>query len=259
MAEITKILVPFDFSDSAKRALEYAVEFVGREEIPIDLVHVPDDPDDGEMHGMYEDLREEYEKRLKIPLSWTIGSDGKITDVIIEAQKERKADIIFMGTSGLSKDNEASQTSKLVAKAKCPVIVIPESTKKKTIRDISLVLGQNEIDRPKLLDTLLNISQKFNAKVHVLTVQNTPDTYGYSKTDEKNENTLMYYLENFYSDHTFIENLDIVEGIFSYVEDHKIDMIVILPRNQTKKGVPSNGLLTKELVLRSQVPVMVLE
>ena len=69
----------------------------------------------------------------------------------------------------------------------------------------------------------------------------------------------MYYLENFYAEHTFTENEDIVEGIFHYAETHNIDMVAILPRHHAKHGVPSEGRLTKELVLQSKIPVLTIE
>jgi K+-sensing histidine kinase KdpD len=105
----------------------------------------------------------------------------------------------------------------------------------------------------------LEVSRTFNAKVHVLTVQNSPEIKAYSKVDEKNENTLMYYLEEFYSEHTFTENQDIVEGIFNYTNTHNIDLIAILPRHHSKKSEPSEGLLTRELVLKSKIPVLTIE
>ncbi|MRI02237.1 universal stress protein [Kriegella sp. EG-1] len=259
MNTISKILVPYDFSNSAKRALDYAVDFIGNAKIKIDLIHVSDNPDEKKMRATYEALCEEYKSKLKVPMRWTLGWDGAVTNIIIEAQQEKKADLIIMGTSGLSDKKEVSQTAKLVQDASCPVLVVPENSEKDTVKNISLVLGKNEIDKPNSLNTLLGICQKFNARVHVLTIQNTPGTFGYSKNDEKNENTLMYYLENFYSEHTFIENSDVVDGIFSYVENHDIDMIAILPRNHTKNAAPSDGLLTKELVLKANVPVLTIE
>ena len=259
MNTISRILVPYDFSHSAKHALEYAVDFVGNEAIKIELIHVSDNSDLEKMRTTYDRLCEEFDHKLKLPLRWALGWNGTVTEIIIESQQKKKADLIIMGTSGWSHDKEISQTAKLVKNANCPILVIPEDTKKTGIKNISLVLGKNEIDQPKSLNTLLSISQKFNAKVHVLTVQNTSETFGYSPNDEKNENTLMYHLENFYSEHTYIENTDIVEGIFSYTNQHDIDMIAILPRNHAKNNTPSEGLLTKELVLRAKIPVLTIE
>ena len=201
--------------------------------------------------------QEKYQKRLKCPMKW-ITAWGSLTDALIKIQKTRNIDLIIMGTSGAfnEKDSMASNTSKLVLEADCTVIVVPQNVEELQVRNIALVLGKNEIDDTKVLGTLLKVVRKFNTKVHVLTIENEPGTYGYSQADEKNENALEYYLEAFYSHHIFIENPDIVKGIFNYVTEREIDMIAILPRNHTKNSDSSEGRLTKMLTLKSKVPVI---
>lgn len=254
MNNVSTILVPFDFSESAKRALNYTVDYIGDSEIKIILVYITNEENITKEEA-FNVLREKYTRNLKIPIEWVLGSNSLI-DTIVKIQKAKKADMIIMGTSGSTDNVGATNTSKLVLAVDCPVIVVPKDVDVCTIKNISLILGVNEIDDTSVLGTLLEVSKRFNAKVHVLTIQNSPGTYGYSKADEKNENALKYYLEDFYVEHTFIENSDIVEGVFSYVDSHNIDMIAILPRNHTKKSAPSEGLLTKELALRSLVPIL---
>jgi hypothetical protein len=120
-------------------------------------------------------------------------------------------------------------------------------------------LGKEKIEDTEALQTLLDLARKFNAKVHVLTIENKPGSYGYSNIDVENESTLGYYLENFYVDHTFIRNPDLVEGIFSYVSKKDIDVITILPRNHIKEGEASEGQLTQMLTLHSKVPILAID
>ena len=95
--------------------------------------------------------------------------------------------------------------------------------------------------------------------MHVITIENRPEMFGYSETDEKNETTIQYYLENFYSEHVFIENPDVVDGILNYATLHNIDVITILPRNHTKHSQPSEGQLTELLVLHSPIPILAID
>ncbi len=258
MDKITRILVPFDFSYTAVHALKYAVNFVKNRTIKIHLLYISEHPDFNKMRDTYQDLCDTYERQLQLPLRWIWGN-GKLVDTILEVQRDKEVDLIIMGTSALKKEMKTSNTAALVSKTSCPVIVVPEQTKKTTIQHISLVMGETEIDQPKTLKTLLDISRKFNAKVHVLTIENKAKVYGYSLGEEKNENTISYYLEDFYEDHTFIESADIIKGIFSYTKTHDVDMIVIVSRSHAKRSTPSQGLLTKALVLQATIPVLVLE
>ncbi|MFT5738439.1 MAG: hypothetical protein ACJAWH_002021 [Maribacter sp.] len=187
-----------------------------------------------------------------------MSTSGPLTETLIKIQKTENIDLIIMGTFGnLGEwDDDATNTSKLIFEANCPVLVVPYSFKKIQIQHIGLVLGKEEIEDTHVLGKLLEVARKFNAKVYVITIENKPETYGYSEVDEKNENTIQYYLENFYSEHVFIKNPDIVKGILTYATEKNIDMITILPRNQTTNGQSSEGQLTQILTLHSNVPVL---
>ena len=257
MQKISSILVPFDFSKSALKALEYTVNFIGDSAIDVYLLTISE-ADVPEHTEQQQALSRQYNAKLKRPLQW-ITEEGGFSETIMKVKTEKNAQLVVMGTSGLQKEGGPTHTSQMVMETDCPVIVVPENTDRTEVYNISLVIGNKEIDAPKALSVLLEIARKHNAKVHVLSVQNTEETMGYSEVDEKNENTLLYYLEDFYSEHTFTENQDIIEGIFNYTDSHDIDMIAVLPRNHAKRAIPSKGLLTKELVLQSKIPVLTIE
>ncbi len=258
MNKISTILVPFDFSNTSKTALQYAVEFVGNDENwEILLAYITDDVNMNMLKEAFGVEQEKYQKKLKNPLKW-VTAWGSLTDSLLKIQESRKIDMVIMGTSGAFDKNDPtlSNTSKLVLKTDCPVLVVPQEFKEFQVKNIALVLGKEEIDERQVLETLLKVSRKFNAKVHVLTIENTSEMYGYSAIDEKNENLLAYYLENFYSEHTFLENPDLVKGILTHATEKEMDMIAILPRNHARRDNPSEGRLTEMLTLKSKIPIL---
>ena len=261
MGTISTILIPFDFSVASKTALEYGVQFAGADEnLELLLVHVLDDVDSSYMVEQFSALQEKHSKDLGKPLKW-VNVTGSLLESLLRIQENQKIDMVIMGTSE-AQDNEIkliSNTSKFVSQVDCPVLVIPENLEEFQIKNIALVLGKEEIDDRKALETLLRVSQKFNAQVHVLTIENTSELYGYSKADQTNENLLEYYLENFYSEHTFIENSDVVKGILSHAMEKDMDLIAILPRNHAKRSNPSEGRLTEMLTLKSKIPILAID
>lgn len=261
MDKISTILVPFDFSVSAKRALEYAVAFVGRnDDIHIVLAHISGHGNFQLLPENFKKIKEKYSKVLKNSLEWII-QGGTLTESLLDIQKSKKIDLIIMGTFGAHKKVYRAQTntSKLLLEADCPVLVVPQSYQEFQVKNIALVLGTKEIDDTEDLGTILEFARRFNAKVHVLTIENLPGSYGYSKEDEKNENSIEYYLENFYADHAFIKNDDLVDGILTYASKNDLDLIAILPLNHAKHSEPSEGLLTQLLSLHSKVPVLAID
>lgn len=261
MDKISTILVPFDFSKSAKRALEYAVAFVGRDDdIQIVLAHISGHGNFMLSPENFPKLEEKYRRVLKNKLKWTI-QGGSVTQALLDIQKTKKIDLVIMGTLGTNKDGNAEQTntSKLALEADCPVLVVPNGHRDFQLKRIALVLGKEEIDDTEDLGALLEVARRFNAKVHVVTIKNRQGSYGYSEEEEKNEKAIEYYLENFYSERVFINNEDVVDGILAYASNHDIDLVAILPRNHTKRSEPSSGQLTQLLTLHSKVAILAID
>ncbi|MBU2945320.1 universal stress protein [Zobellia uliginosa] len=260
MGKISTILIPFDFTKASKKALEYAVGFVGRlDDIKIVLAYVSGNCNLELLPENFERLEKEYAGVLKNKLEWEI-QDGKLNNTLEEIAKKDKIDLVIMGTSGECKqNNKQTNTANFVLMGKFPVLVVPQNCQDFRLKSIALVIGREEIDDTRKLETLLKIARKCNAQVHVLTVENQPILYGYSEEEEKNESAIEYYLETFYKERVFIKNDDVVDGINTYAIKNDIDVVAILPRIHNKNSNPSEGELTQMLILDSKVPTLVLE
>jgi nucleotide-binding universal stress UspA family protein len=254
--------VPFDFSEASRNALEYAVDFVGREsDIKIVLSYFSGHCNFKLYPENFKKIEKKYSSLLKTPLEWTIKDNGSLTKVLLEIQKTKDIDLIVMGTEGAKKEGNAqpTNTSQLVLAADSSVLVVPNGYREFRLKRIALVLGQHEIDDRQSLATLLEVARKSDAKVYVVTIANQTDTFGYSEEEEKNEKTVEHYLENFYEEHVFIKNKDVVEGILTYTTKNDLDLIAILPGNHNKRKEPTEGKLTHMLTLYSKVPVLAID
>ncbi len=261
MNTIKTILVPFDFSPISKKALDYTIDFIGMDrDIKILLAHVTEEEDTKAIEAAFEDVKSGKTK-FRGSMEWIIRK-GSLTEALLAIQKNQTVDLVIMGTSGEDgKDiSKVNNTSRLAVEIdNCSVIAVPDQQFEFSISKIALVLGKDKIQDRSVLETLLRITRRFNAKVVVLTVQNEEGIYGYSENDESNENLLEYYLEGFYSHHAFNENPDIVAGVEDYVAKNDIDMIAVLPLTHAEGSKRSKGLLTKELTMSSKVPVLVID
>lgn len=262
MSKIKKILVPTDFSGTAKSAISYANNFAeGDGSIEITLLYISESPleeeDKNELEIKLKKITNEFLPSLKSSCHCVIRS-GPLTETILGVQKEIGADLIIMGTKGAAGEEGAaiSKTSDLVLEADCAVLVVPEKTDTFAVKNIALALGKNEIDDSFALGTLHDVARKFGAKVHILTISN--EERGMI-TEDKNESILEYYLETLHYHHAFPKNTDIEKGIFDYVKEKNIDMLAILPRNHAKKSKPSEGRLTRLLTLHTEVPLLTID
>lgn len=149
MDGIKKILVPIDFSDYSKKALQYTVSFAQQFNSEINLVYViepiiyPADLSMGQMvipkadvdigKNAQEELKKLANSEIGDLLNYNIlVKTGKPFMEIIETAKEIDADLIIIATHGHTGVEHllfGSTSEKVVRKAPCPVLTLREPIK----------------------------------------------------------------------------------------------------------------------------------
>ncbi len=148
MPGLKKILVPVDYSDGSRVAMEYAPFLAERFDAGIEVLHVAEiplgeeehtvvKPDTGEEQLLSELIMQQavkaeteflapFVRDATIPIERSLlkGRPGK---VIVEAATDRGADLIVMGThgrSGFERLIMGSVTERVLRSAPCPVVVV---------------------------------------------------------------------------------------------------------------------------------------
>jgi nucleotide-binding universal stress UspA family protein len=158
MMELRNILVPVDFSESAKEAAAHASFLAGQTGANVHLLHVvelgttlaDEIPED-----VYETERERAYERLTATL-WRNGDarTGELTvrpasremhtvDVILEQAEATSADVIVMGTHGrrgLRRMVLGSVAEEVSRRALCPVMLIREPEESCPLPEVSKIL-----------------------------------------------------------------------------------------------------------------------
>ena len=144
--DLKKILVPTDFSDTSKKAFQYALKFAEQFACEITLLHVvqPASPMVGaplavEVYPETEDEFSEAEKNLAVLAaeSHVNGANavnssvriGHAPNEITKAAKDLDVDLIIMATHGYTSWRHlciGSTAERVVRTAPCPVLVVRE-------------------------------------------------------------------------------------------------------------------------------------
>lgn len=260
MTAINKILIPVGFSEPSKVALEYAINFCGKDKRKeVTLIHISnDDADQSQIFSQLEALKSTFTSGSQ-SLCNTLAVGGNLNETILKVQEEGNYDLIIMGTRGSNEEEEVAvtNTSSLVRDANCPVLVVPKSNRLFSVKNIALALGKGVIDNSDDLGVLHNIARNFGAKVHVLTIEN--EDQNELKGVDQNDSILEYYLETLDYRHAFPKNTDVEVGINDYIKKNEIDLLAILPRNHSAKSKPSEGRLTKLLTLHAEIPILTID
>lgn len=142
MIDIKRILVPTDFSEPGRKALQYAVEFADRYGAAVDLMHVVEAIPAGAMmsYQPLEELRtsmrtaaeDELEKLHSVWSEYSFPVNKVVIDghpfvEIVRHARQNDVDLIIMGTHGrgaIAHMLLGSVTEKTIRKAPCPVLTV---------------------------------------------------------------------------------------------------------------------------------------
>jgi len=147
MIHLQRILVPSDFSESARHALGYALSFGREYKAELVLLHVVEAVPAGyasdlfpaPMAGVFEELagyaRDELDKLAAEARERGVGArvlvvQGKPAVEIVRVAREETIDMIVLGTHGkglLDKALFGSTTERVVRNAPCPVLTCRQS------------------------------------------------------------------------------------------------------------------------------------
>jgi nucleotide-binding universal stress UspA family protein len=183
-----KILLPLDFSENSKKALDFIVSLSTPEVTKITLIHVVElvydfasqaavalDTLHREAESMFKKTIEKYQS-TGIKFDYLI-LEGTASITIARTALELKSDLIVMGTqgaSGIKKAFMGSTTVHTIKEAKTPVLVIPAESNIAKLKKITLALEiadheQMHIDWVKRLSESWKLDLEF---LHIQTSSN---------------------------------------------------------------------------------------
>lgn len=273
------ILVPVDFSDNSKNALDYAIQLAKKLELQLILLHA--------FHpSMAEALKDSYKilnhedivgtpTDMKLLLSdWknavikaepdlkceTIFLENSLTDELNDLVDENSVDFIVMGTkgaTGLKSVFIGSNALKIIETAICPVMAIPTDYKFKDLKNIAFASDYHDSDKDSL-NFLVSLSKPFHSKLEIVHIANDDIKPRFeedllSHFVEKIKKSVDYKKMDFH----LIEGEDnIAEALSAFIKKHNIDLVGISTVDRILSGPLFNRGITKEMAHHIQVPLL---
>lgn len=238
------ILLPTDFSENARNAAAYALQFFKDTACNFYLLHVVPFPAEklgSQVMSMSPEIRGKFDELL----NWLEGIKTNPqhhfhvcfkADYLIEAVREKcsekKIDLILMGTKGATNNQGAvigNHTSDVMRKVKCPVLAISENATFKEHKEILFPTDYKIHYGSRMLRTLLNLASLSNANVKILEIFNSEN----EPSPEQIEN------RDFLQD-SFSPKVPVLQTYYSskehnpkkvFVSNRNVDMIVLAAKN----------------------------
>ncbi|MFK5981924.1 MAG: universal stress protein [Flavobacteriaceae bacterium] len=269
------ILVPIDFSEQAKYAAQVASDIAKISNAKIYLLHMLELPTgiiDPSSYGSSSNtptallfLKRAHEKFEEFKkLSFLKGLEvedsvqfHKAFDGIIEESKNKKVDLIVMGskgTSGLEEMLIGSNTEKVVRNSEIPVLVIKNKIEQFKIENVVFASNfekKNKVSFQKILDFV----SLFNARIHLLKI----NTISNFETTKESSDAIRNFINNFdLGDYTLnIYNDNSVEaGIINFSSVIDADAIIINTSGRKGLSYLFTGSIGKDVSNHAELPVI---
>ncbi|MCM1504547.1 MAG: universal stress protein [Muribaculum sp.] len=286
------VLLPVDFSEHSLASCDIAFRLASRLKANVILLNSYLDPyfagniqltdaaqydneiADTEMKMILEKEARKKMDRLKDDIRMRIKSndlpavkfsteiaEGLPEEVIAEFAKQKKPELIVMGTRGAAKKEKeliGSVTAEVLDSCRFPVFTLPESVKLTKIEEIRHVLFFNNLDQEDIL-AIDALARTFSKERLEVTLANVP---GKKIASTKSQAVFMAYCREHYPSFNYstaeLSLSSITEDFQKIQERHKIDLIVVPNKKKNVFARFFNPSLAHRLLFHSDIPMMVI-
>lgn len=271
---IKRILVPTDFSETSNFAIEKACRVASLFGAELYIIHVLEaspykliksdaNPKEKIVLQKYvmdklENLVKDITEKYHITVSTLIG-EAKVAEVVDDAVKDNKIDLIVMGTKGASGIKEVvmgSNAQKIVNGAPCPVITIKNAPGNFDFSNIVLPIEiwNNSIEK---LDYVTSFAKNYKSTVHLLGIIESR-----KRPDMRRVLTLLNEAEaylktnNIPSVRKIIASQNVAKETMEYAVEIKANLVMVLTERESRIGGVLSGMFAKSIINHSEIPVM---
>lgn len=269
-----KILVPTDFSETAKNAARFAAQMLANKNVEIVLFHVyekiaagsdgsPLTEEDEDRQTIFSNaLGNVKADMLKVSASLNVSvvaEEGKdLIEAIGRYVRHNGVDMVVMGITGATRLEQifmGSNTLKLAKEGIVPVMIIPPDAKYVEIKDVMITSDFKDVDSTIPVEPIRKILDLFKPILHIVNVD--AEHYVELTEEYKSERAKMEKFFGAYNPQfSFIRLYDFQDAVNSFTEDKEIDLIITIPRKHSFLGGFFKSSHTKKMAYHSHVPVV---
>lgn len=275
------ILVPTDFSPSAKGAFHFALDLAEMQDGKVKAVHIYHPEFDTEskwLENSFMDGVAFAKDRLNkfveeehntvstggVAVATKVDQEvitGFAVDEILALSNQKDVDMIVMGSTGEKGFLEklfGSVSTNVTQRAECPVMLVPNGVKFHGFKHIMYASNYEAAERPTL-HKLVDVANAFHADIHFVHVAEEGDTKSYHEIESRLFNVLFSGSDpSFAFNLTKIEGHSVVESLNDYALSHEIDLVVMVCPHRNFWEQLFHKSVTKAMALNTKLPILVL-
>lgn len=258
-----RILLPTDFSENSKRAIEYVLEHFKKDEVKLLLIHTIKAPHSaaGVLIRIDDLMRKDAERDMKELVydiknrhgveAESIIKIGHLSDWLKQYASSYAIDLIAMGTKGQS--NMAyrflgSVTEAVIRTSEVPVLAVPLESEHSRVHHLAIATDGERIPHERTILEFLSALNMEHPRMNVLKVLD-------------NEGELMdksMGLNGFQVSVTPIQNASVVDGINAYLAEVPTDLLIMYHKRNSTFDYLFNRSVTKNICGTTHTPLLVI-
>lgn len=269
--KFSTILIPTDFSENARKAIEFAIKKFNSDETTFILLHtyklnhygavVSVDLDDILKEDRLKSMQEEKEWVLEnfpnVQLK-TATFQGMVVDIVSRYSASNNIDLIVMGTKGATGAAEVllgSNAANVVKSVDTPLILVPGNVTDKPIKEVLFATDLKESKSFETIQPLRTLLKTVDARLEIVHIVSGDDKKEQIAKEELKIDTVFEDIDHQFN---FIENQDIETGILEFSDEINADMIVAVARNYGLLEQIFHRSVTRKLSMHTQLPLLIL-
>ena len=268
-------IVPTDFSKTARNAAIYAVQIAATVQDAKIILYNVFDKGSVEMDGSSDEEKmtaaiEMVEMSMQsikadmqkvddsVEIICIAEQSNSLLDSLEKFAVKQNADLIIMGITETNRMEQVlvgSNTLDMVNRNVCPVIIVPQHSQFKGIKNVLLASDFKNVDETVPAKSIQAVLDIFKSDVHVVNVDSehfVELTEEYKEEKAKMESIL----EGYNTQYSFIRQYDFIEAIGQFAADKNIDLILTIPKKHSLLSKLFVTSTTKKLAYQSELPIV---
>jgi nucleotide-binding universal stress UspA family protein len=272
-----RIIVPTDFSDTAKNAARYAIQMAAT--IPdsrIVLYNLSDKIARGSdsspltedtndrytvLYAALSNIKTELSELSPVPIDLVVEEGSSLTESLERYVRHHGIDLIIMGITGATRLEQilmGSNALNVVDLGVRPVIIVPPNAVYKPVNKVLFACDFKDVNNSVPIAPIKSVLNIFKPTVLVVNVD--VDHYVEVSQEYKSqrailENMLQEYNPEFY----FIRMYDFQDSISSFAADRNVDLILTIPKRHSFLTGLFKSSHTKKMAYHSHVPILAVQ
>ncbi|EMY80555.1 universal stress protein [Psychroflexus gondwanensis] len=275
-----KILIPTDFSETAKNAIQYGLELFKHQESEFIIMHAYADEVykngmemDQESFNVFKEntcLKAESQLQNEVIEFSELSPNskhtftyeacfGSLVDETNDSVERENIDLVIMGTKGETNNKEisfGSHTLQVIKYIKCPVLAIPTGFKETSLHTIGFATDYMLPFKKRELRLLSTLAMQLYAVIYMVFIS---DYKSLSRRQQDNRSFSEYCLRENKTDFIQETGKNITEGINKVLQEQNFDMLVMVnQRHSYLENLLYHSTIEK-IGLQIKIPFLVLQ